>query len=55
MIIEQNGDVLTVRRATDPARAKREWLAFLDELAALPKPPEAEQREPIEFPDRAGL
>ena len=55
MIIEQNGDVLTVRRATDPARAKREWLAFLDELAALPKPPEVEQREPIEFPDRAGL
>jgi hypothetical protein len=44
-------------RATksDPNRKKRRWLAFLDELAALPKPPIVQERDPIEFPERPGL
>lgn len=55
MIIEQNGDVLTVRRAVDPAEEKRQWHKMLDELAKLPKPPRVQKRERIEFPDRPGL
>jgi len=55
MVIEQNGNVLTVRRATDPAAEKAELLAMLAELRALRKPPSIQQREPFEFPDRPGL
>ena len=55
MIIEQKGDVLTVRRAVDPAEAKRKWLDMLDTLETLPKPPGVQDREPIDIPDRNGL
>lgn len=53
--IEKNGDALIIRPVVDKAGQKRAWLAFLDKLAAMPKPPGVERREPIEFPDRPGL
>lgn len=55
MLIEQNGDVLTVRRLKDPAEEKRKVAELVAALAALPHPPEVQKREPIEFPDRPGL
>ena len=55
MVIEQNGDVLTVRRLKDPAEEKRKLLALVADLEALERPGEVEVREPIEFPDRPGL
>jgi antitoxin VapB len=55
MVIEQNGDVLTVRRLKDPAEEKRRLLELVEALRALPRPDEVEKREPIEFPDRPGL
>ncbi|HEX8640898.1 MAG TPA: hypothetical protein VF704_07045 [Allosphingosinicella sp.] len=53
--IERNGNVLTVRPLPDPDEERRKWLAFLDELARLSKPPSVQEREPIEFPERPGL
>lgn len=53
--IERSGDVLTIRPAVDPAEEKRKLRKFIEALSALPKPPEVEKREPIEFPDRPGL
>jgi antitoxin VapB len=55
MLIEQNGDVLTVRRLKDPAEEKRKLAALVEALRALPHPPEVEVRDPIEFPERPGL
>ncbi|MEA3014847.1 MAG: antitoxin VapB [Sphingomonadales bacterium] len=55
MLIEQNGDVLTVRRLKDPAEEKRKLTALVEALRALPRPPEVEAREPFEFPERPGL
>ena len=53
--LAKSGDVVTIRLARDEAEEKRRMLAMLDRLNALPKPPEIEKREPIEFPDRPGL
>lgn len=55
MVIEQNGDVLTVRPVKDPAEEKRKLVELVEALRALPRPPETEVREPIEFPERSGL
>ena len=55
MLIEQNGDVLTVRRLKDPAEEKRKLRELVETLRSLPHPPEVEKREPIEFPERPGL
>jgi antitoxin VapB len=55
MLIEQNGDVLTIRRLKDPAEEKRKLLELVETLRSLPAPGEVEVREPIEFPDRPGL
>jgi antitoxin VapB len=55
MVIERNGDVLTIRRLKDPAEEKRKLLELVEALRALPRPDEVEKREPIEFPDRPGL
>lgn len=56
--IERVGNVLTVRPATltadDPGRVAR-WRAMLMELDTLPRPPDVEARDPIEFPERPGL
>jgi antitoxin VapB len=53
--LAKSGDTVTIRLARDEAEEKRRMLAMLDRLNALPKPPEIEKREPIEFPDRPGL
>jgi antitoxin VapB len=55
MVIEQNGDVLMIRRLKDPAEEKRKLLELVEALRSLPAPGEVEKREPIEFPDRPGL
>lgn len=55
VVIEQNGGVLTIRRASDPVEEKRKVLELVAALRALPKPTEVEKREPIEFPIRPGL
>ena len=55
MLIEQNGDVLTVRRLRDPAEEKRKLKALVADLRAIGRAGEIEQREPIEFPERPGL
>jgi antitoxin VapB len=51
--IERNGDVLTIRPVEDLAREKRELMALIAELDAIGPIGEIEQREPIEFSDRA--
>ena len=53
--IERQGEGFVVMPTRDPAEEKRKWLAFLDEMAALPKPSSVQEREPIEFPERPGL
>lgn len=53
--LDRSGDVVTIRLTRDPAKEKARMLKWLAELKAMPKPPEIEQREPIEFPDRPGL
>lgn len=55
VVIERNGDVLTVRRLHDPAEAKRKLHALVEALRALPRPGEVQKRDPFEFPDRPGL
>lgn len=55
ILIERKGDVVTIRPAVDPYEEKRRLAEFIAALEALPKPPEVEKREPVEFPDRPGL
>lgn len=55
VVIERNGEVLTIRRARDPVAEKRKLLELVAALRALPAPSELETREPIEFPERPGL
>lgn len=56
MSIEQNGDVLTVRRVVDLAAEKRKLRQMLDDLAAIGAPADGVQpRDPFELPDRPGL
>ena len=52
--ISRNGDRVTIQLSRDPAEAKQRWLAALDALRALPKPPSIQKRERFEFPDRPG-
>lgn len=53
--LDRNGDVVTLRLTRDPAHEKARMLRMLDDLAAMPKPPQIEKREPILFPKRRGL
>ncbi len=53
--LARSGNRVTMQLSADPVEAKRRWLAALDALAKLPRPPEIEKREPIEFPDWPGL
>jgi antitoxin VapB len=53
--LDKNGDVVTIRLTHDPAEEKARMLKWLDELKAMPKPPEVQKREPIIFPKRRGL
>jgi len=55
VVVERNGDVVTIRPVSDAAAEKKAWQDFLIELDKLPKPASVEIREPIEWPDRPGL
>lgn len=55
MVIEQNGDVLTVRRLKDPAEEKRKLKALVADLRAIGRPLDVQTRDPFDFPDRPGL
>jgi antitoxin VapB len=53
--LDKTGDVVTIRLTRDAAAERKRMLKWLDELKAMPKPPEIEKREPIVFPKRRGL
>lgn len=53
MLIEQKGDVLTVRRLKDPATERARVLRLVERLRAIGPVGEIEEREPI--PERPGL
>ena len=55
VLIERDGDTLTIRPTLDREAEKRRLAELVATLKALPRPPEVEVREPIEFPDRPGL
>lgn len=55
VVIERNGDVLTIRLAVDPVEEKRKLVELVEALRAIGAPEEIEKREPFEFPDRPGL
>ncbi len=56
MVIEQNGDVLTVRRAVNPAEEKRKLMQLLADLEAIGRPDDGVQARPdFEAPERPGL
>lgn len=56
VVIEREGDVLTIRPAVNPVEEKRKLRQLLDDLAAIGPPDDGVQkRVPIEFPDRPGL
>ncbi len=55
IVMERRGNELVLRAARDPDEAKQRWLAALDALKELPKPPAIQKRERFEFPDRPGL
>jgi antitoxin VapB len=55
VVIERNGDTLTIRPAIDPAKEKRKLTELLDALRAIGPVGEIQERERIEFPDRPGL
>lgn len=56
VMIERNGDVVTIRPAYDAAEEKRKLLAMLADLQAIGAPQDSPQeRDPFEFPDRPGL
>ena len=53
--LSRSGNRVIIELTVDEAERKRRWLALLDTLAALPKPPSVQERERFEFPDRPGL
>jgi antitoxin VapB len=53
--LDKSGDVVTIRLAENEAEERRRMIAGLKALQALPKPPQIQKREPIEFPERPGL
>jgi antitoxin VapB len=55
MLIERDGEVLTVRPVRDVADEQRKLRELVATLRALGRCGEVEEREPIEFPDRPGL
>jgi antitoxin VapB len=53
--LDKTGNVVTIRLTRDPAEEKARMLKMLDDLSAMPKPRQIEEREPILFPKRRGL
>jgi len=55
VVLERDGDTITIRPADDPEEGKRRLAAMIAELRAIGPIEPVGQREPIEFPDRPGL
>ena len=56
VIIERNGDVLTIRPVRDPATEKARLKQLLDDLGAIGASEDGvQEREPFEFLQRPGL
>jgi antitoxin VapB len=56
VIIEKNGDIVTLRAAHDPALEKRRMEVLFRDLAKIGAPLDGVQpREPFEFPERECL
>lgn len=56
MLIEQNGDVLTIRRVADPAAVRQELIDLMADLEAIGRPADGVQKRlPFEMPERPGL
>ena len=53
--LAKNGAAVTIKLTQDGAAEKARMLKWLEELKALPKPPEIQKRERIVFPKRPGL
>lgn len=53
MLIEQKGDVLTVRRIRDAAADRARVLSLVERLRALGPAGDSDEREPL--PERQGL
>ena len=53
--LSRSGNRVIIELTVDEAERKRRWLALLDTLKALPKPPSIQKRDRFEFPDRPGL
>jgi antitoxin VapB len=53
--LDKAGDVVTIRLARDPAEVRERMRKLVEELEAIGPIGEADEREPIEFPDRPGL
>ena len=43
VVVERNGDVVTIRPVADPAEEKRKVRELIETLRALPKPPYVEK------------
>lgn len=55
MLIERNGDVLTVRRVKNAAAERKKVLDLVEALRKMGPVGEIEKRESLEFPERPGL
>lgn len=56
VIVERDGDTLTIRPAIDPTRERAELDRFLADMLAIGTPPDGVQpRVPFDWIDRAGL
>lgn len=56
VVIERNGDTLTIRPVQDAVEEKRKLLAMLADLQAIGAPEDGvQERDRFEFPDRPGL
>ena len=53
--LAKHGGAVTISLAQDKSVEKARMLKWLEELKAMPKPPEIQKREPIIFPKRRRL
>ncbi len=55
VLVERNGDVITIRPLTDAAAERQKVLDFVTRLRALPAPGVLEARDTSELPEPRGL
>ena len=56
VVIERNGDVITIRPARDPEEVKRKLVQLYHDMVAIGAPSDGvQERDPFEFPERPGL